>query len=202
MTRSDKLIFGSILAILFPGLFAIIALTLGFSVLNSNQIPYYFFSGIFLGIIADIFLLRGILDRLFSLPDWILAIFYVVFNVFIYGFFMGFPVFNVLMGIVAGYYTGRKIVTTKILQPERKPVVKKVLLFCVLVMVCVCISSATLALNEKTIGEELQGMLGLNFLPGMDLIIAGIIVGGSALICIQYLLTRLTIYQTLRYSGE
>jgi hypothetical protein len=49
-------------------------------------------------------------------------------------------------------------------------------------------------------GEVLSGMLGLSFVPGKGLIIAGIIAGGLVLIGLQYMLTRLVLYKTIKFS--
>ncbi len=114
---------------------------------------------------------------------------------------MGFPVFNIAMGFVAGYFTGRRIVTLDIIQSDRILLTKKVLIFTVIVMTCVCFFSAFLALNERSIGEELRGMLRLDFVPGLKLVIAGIIMGGLVLITLHYLVTRFTLEMTIRYSG-
>lgn len=58
------------------------------------------------------------------------------------------------------------------------------------------------ALNEKTIGDELQHMLGLNFIPSRGLIVIGILIGGSALIIAQYFLTRIVLVKTLKANSE
>jgi cellobiose-specific phosphotransferase system component IIC len=115
---------------------------------------------------------------------------------------MGFQVFNIFMGIIAGYYYGRRIICKKIISTQREALIKKVSLFTALIMLLICISPALLALNEKTIGEELQNMLGLNFIPSRGLIISGIILGGITLIIFQYLITRTVQIKTVRANSD
>lgn len=109
---------------------------------------------------------------------------------------MGFPVPELIMGAAAGFYWGRRICITGIEVREREDLFKKVPRFASVIMVLICISSAFLALNEKTIGEELQGMLKLGFVPEKGLIVGGIIIGGLVLILVQYFITRIVLIKT------
>ena len=198
MNKTDKLIFGSIIGVFFPYLFALIAIGIGFYLFKENGMPYLFVAGLITGIIADLFFLKRLLANLFDLQYRLLVGGYILCNIFIYGTFMGFPVFNLAMGAIAGYYVGRKIVVKNINSTEREILIKKASTFSALIMIVICISSAFIALREKTIGEELQGMLRLDFIPQKDLIITGIIIGGTALIVIQYFVTRIVVPKTVK----
>lgn len=202
MNKSDKLIFGLFLSVVFLVLFSLLAGTIGFYVNKGNNMPYFVASGFLTGVLADILFLRKLINKLFDLPVWLLAGLYILGNVFIYGMFMGFPLFNLLMGIVAGYYYGRMISVKNIVSPQRDKLIRNVSLFTMLIMVFICISSAFLGLREKTIGEELQGMFGLNFIPSRGLIVSGTVIGGSALIIAQYFLTRIVLVKTLKANSE
>lgn len=201
MSKSDKIIFGSVLVAFFPFLFALIAIAIGFYFSEEKNMKYFFISGIIAGIALDLVLVKKILPVLFDVPFWAFAIFFILCSVFIFGMFMGLPVPELIMGPAAGYYWGRRIDIKVITSPEKENLTKKVSFFTSLIMLLICISSAFLALNEKTIGEELQGMLRLNFIPGKWLIITGIITGGTILIISQYLLTRVILIKTSK-SGS
>jgi hypothetical protein len=202
MNKTDKIIFGLILGTFFPFLFALIGIGVGFYLSKEHGIPYFFAAGIIAGIIADLFLLKRILANLFDLNYWLLVGFYILCNIFIYGAFMGFPVCNLVMGLVIGFYSGRRITVKNIISPEREILIKKASVFSALIMLIICISSAYLALHEKTIAEELQGMLGLKFVPSNGLIIGGIISGGIALIILQYLITLTVQIKTLKINSD
>ncbi len=202
MNKSDKLIFGLFASVVFLVLFSLIAGTIGFYTYKDDKImPYFVGAGFLTGILVDILFLRKLINKLFDLPVWLLAGLYILGNVFIYGMFMGFPLINLLMGIVAGYYYGRKIYVKNIASPQRETMIRNVSLFTALIMVFISISSAFLGLREKTIGEELQGMFRLGFVPQRGMIITGIIVGGAVLIAAQYYITRLTLIKTLKHGG-
>jgi hypothetical protein len=201
MNKSDKLIFGVLLAVVMLLLFSLTAGTFGFFMYKDDKIIRDFVGAGFLtGILVNILFLRKLISRLFDLPEWLLAGVYILGNIFIFGMFMGFPVFNILTGIVAGYYYGRRISIRNIASPQREPLIRNVSLFTALIMALICLSSAYIGLREKTIGEELKGMLRLGFVPGKGLIIAGIIAGGAVLITAQYYITRLTISKTVKYG--
>ena len=202
MNKNDKLIFGLFLSVVFLVLFSLLAGTIGFYVNKGNNMPYFVAAGFLTGVLADILFLRKHINKLFDLPVWLLAGLYILGNVFIYGMFMGFPLFNLLMGIVAGYYYGRMISVRNIVSPQREKLIRNVSLFTMLIMVFICISSAFLGLREKTIGEELQGMFGLNFIPSRELIVSGTLIGGSALIIAQYYLTHIVLVKTLKANSE
>jgi hypothetical protein len=108
MKKSDKIIFGIILGAVFPILFSLIAVTIGYYVYKGEKMPYFLAAGLLTGLIADILFLKRLVTSVFDLQFWIIAGFYVLCNIFIYGLFMGFSVINLLMGIVAGYYCGRR----------------------------------------------------------------------------------------------
>ncbi len=196
MNKTDKVIFGSFLLAFFPFLFSLIGLAIGFFFFSEKTIPYLFTGGIICGIILDIIFIKRLLSVIFDIPFWIFAGFYILCSIFLFGIFMGFPVPELIMGAAAGFYWGRRICITGIEVREREDLFKKVPRFASVIMVLICISSAFLALNEKTIGEELQGMLKLGFVPEKGLIVGGIIIGGLVLILVQYFITRIVLIKT------
>jgi hypothetical protein len=137
MRKSDRIIFAVVLGVLFPVLFALVAGTAGYYFSSDERMPYFVAAGLLTGFMIDIFLLKRLVTRVFDLPLWIVGVFYILCNVFIYGFFMGFPAFNVLMAIVAGYYAGRRIVILNIVPPEKEVLIRKVLLFSVVIIILV-----------------------------------------------------------------
>lgn len=166
--KSDKIIFGLFLVAFFPFLLSLIEIGVGYFFSSEKYMLYLFFAGLVAGIIFDIISIRRLLSVLFDIPFRIFAVFYIFCLIFLYGMFMGLPVPELAMGIAGGYYWGRRIRIKGI------------------------------ALREKTISEELQYILGLNFVPRKGQVIAGITIGGSALIIIQYFITRIMIVQNAK----
>jgi len=201
MKLIDKLLFGLLLGFSFPALFFLIALILWYSLFQDFNVLSFVLSGFIIGLFIDALILKKLINRTLDLSTWILTGFYLFYNVCIYGAFMGFPVFNLVMGIIAGYYFGIKINNRNISLKKVEALKKNVPLFSGLTMLLFCISTGFLALTEKTIGEELQEMFGLGFDVTRNMIIAIVIVGGIALIFTQFYLTRIVMIKTIRKNN-
>jgi len=202
MKKFEKIISGLIIGATFPLLFGLLSVITWFYLDKSeNRVVIYLTVGLILGLIIDLKFLKGWIKHRFDLPHWYIAGIYVFYNICVYGFFMGFPVFNVLLGLIAGYYFGNRIISNKI-QPEmRSKQINQVSLFTGLIMTLICVSSAVIGLTDKTIGDNIQGMLGLDFEITKAMILALIFVGGFSLIIFQYFVTRLTIIKTIRLNN-
>jgi hypothetical protein len=200
MKPIDKLLFALLFGFTFPLFFFLIALTLYYYFQNFN--PWYFVvTGLIIGIITDILYLKKLVRIALDLPAWIILGLYVFYNVCIYGIFMGFPVFNLGMGVIAGYYYGIRINYKKISLTQIEYIKKRVALFTGFIMLLICISSGLLAMFEKTIGSELQHMLGLGFEVTRGMIISIILIGGITLIVAQYFITRTIMTKTIKNNG-
>jgi hypothetical protein len=116
------------------------------------------------------------------------AVFY---SILIYGFFMGLPVFNALVGIAGAYIVGRKCVLRGDGRQAIQKSARRVNLFSFILLLLVCVCTALLALGEATIESEVQGMLGLEFEVTRGMIWAIILVGGALLLAFQYGISRL-----------
>jgi hypothetical protein len=200
MKKADKVFFG----LLFGGipllLFFLISLTIWFYFdRNETRIPFYVVAGLLMAIIIDLLFLRGWLNRRYDLSIWFVTGMYIFLNVGIFGFFMGVPVINVLMGFIAGYYFGNRILYQGIPQEDRAGVIHRVSLATGFVMTIICISSAWIALSDETTGENLRMMAGLDFEITKSMIWAIIIIGGAGLIVAQYFITKISMKLTLKY---
>jgi hypothetical protein len=190
MKPIDKLLFGLIFGASFPLFFFLIALTL-YYFFQDFSVYYFVIPGLIAGILTDILFLKRLVRNTLDLPTRVILGFYLFYNICIYGMFMGFPVINLVMGIIAGYYYGIRINQKNYPADQVENIKKRVPLFTGSIMVVICISSAIIALTEKTIGMELQGMLGLKFEVTMNMVIALILIGGVTLIITEYYLTKI-----------
>jgi hypothetical protein len=200
MRKFDKIFFG----LLFGGLpfllFFLISLTLWFFFdRNETRIPFYIVPGLLTAVFIDLWLLKGCIKRRYDLTIWFIVAIYIFCNVCIYGFFMGFPVFNAFMGVIAGYYFGNRILVQKIRPEKSAGVIHRISLFTCFVMSVICISSAWIALSDETTGENIRGMAGLNFEVTKSMIWAIIMFGGTGLLVAQYFITKFSVILTLKY---
>lgn len=201
MRRIDKLIFGIIFVSSFPIFFFLISVLIWFNFFRDEKIVLYFVStGVLIGLFTDIVVLNKLINRRFSLPGWVLISFYLFYNIGMYGMFMGFPVFNLIWGVVAGYYFGKKIIDNNIPLVEQAPISNRVALFTGIIMSLICISSGIIAMIDKYTGKDLQGILRLQYEVSKTEIIAIIVIGGLALATAEYFLTKAVIIKTLKLN--
>lgn len=145
--------------------------------------------GLGAGFALDLTIFRKHLDRLYVLPKWLLALLAAVYSVILFGFFMGFPVFNALVGPAAGYVAARR---TRLWEPEARARNTRFAAWASAALtLAFCAAGALLALNEPSICSQLRSMLGLPFEVTMGMVWALILGGGAGLLAAQYGMLRL-----------
>jgi hypothetical protein len=115
---------------------------------------------------------------------------------------MGMPVFNSLLGIIAGYYFGNRALKNSLNEEEKKKMVFRVALSAALAMLLICILSGSLALASPSTAHELKSMLGLNFEISEGLLIVGIFTGGIGLIAFTWWITRFVMKMVMKRKLE
>ena len=199
MKRSEKIITGFILGGTFPLLLGLLSLLLWFCFdKNESRALFYVLSGFLLGFVVDIVFLKKWIDKRYELPVWFIAGIYLFYNICIYGMFMGFPVFNVAMGIVAGYYYGNRIYYNNTSDNKQHKLIQQVSLFTGIVMVVICIASGIIALSGKSVGVEVGSMLGLGFEVTRPMLWGITLIGGIILVWLQVMVTRITMKKVLQ----
>jgi hypothetical protein len=155
-------------------------------------------AGFLVGIILDATLLRRFLFRLFNLPMAALCMLLLFYSIMLYGFFMGFPAFNIIPGILGGYvtikgslYKGNNIVSARKITHRID-----VFSFSLLFLICVC--TAFLALREPSILSQLKSMLGLPFNVTYAMLWGAILSGSVVLLTLQVLFSRLAQHHVCR----
>ncbi len=146
-------------------------------------------AGIGVGIGLTVFLTKWIASKFYDVHTlWLVGLF-IFYEVAIFGFFMGVPIFNILPGIMAGVYTGRKtgLNGDNSIFFERE--LKKANLFAAVVLLIIVIISAYLALVDPYTAANLQGMFNLSFPPSKEMIRGIIVCGGVVLIMAQHILS-------------
>ncbi|HOU74633.1 MAG TPA: hypothetical protein PLW22_07730, partial [Tenuifilum sp.] len=199
MKRFEKRISGLLIGSIFPLSLGLLSLTIWFLLDKSeSRLFIYLISGLLIGGLIDIKFLKSWINQRFNLPIWIIASIYIMYNIFVYGFFMGLPVFNAFLGLLAGYYFGNRICFNKI-KPERQPkLLNQVSLFTGVIMTLVCISSGFLAIYDNGAAGMIQDVLGLNFEVTRSMLWGIVLIGGFILIFVNVFLTRYTMIKTIK----
>ena len=187
---SNKLstaLFSLFLGGLFPLLFFLLAWFGSVGRVAENRIFMIALAGLIWGFLLNYLVLKRILAHLYSLPLWIMVMVYLFYSICLYGFFMGFPLFNLLLGIPAGLYMSQRVKEESI---DRKKKTNHITsLFTSFVMLFLCFMTAFLVVSEKTFRSELKNMLNLSFVVTRPMLLGLVIIGSMVLIICQYFLT-------------
>jgi hypothetical protein len=199
MKNIEKRISALIIGSLFPLSLGLLLVTIWFLFDKTESRPLIYLAiGILIGILIDLKFLKGWINRRFNLPIWIITSIYLVYNVFVYGFFMGLPVFNTLLGLLAGYYFGNRICFNKIESEKHPQLINQVSMFSGLIMTFVCISSGFLAIYKNGAAGMIQNVLGLSFEVTRTMLWGIVLIGGLILILANILITRVTMIKTIK----
>ncbi len=200
--------FDRFLSIAVLGLMAPVALLLLFwwsSVFwleDENIIGVLAILGIAAGVVLDFTVLKKFIRRLFYLSWPALLLTGLFYSALVYGAFMGLPLFNSVVGIVFGYIAAKRCLLQNLPQPVAQKNANRSNIFFMVVLVCLCVASAALALTEPTITSQIQGMLGLPFEVSLWMIWALILVGGTLLVLFQFFTARLVAELVLKKANS
>lgn len=185
MNRYEKVIIGVLTSLSFLGISFFTGLFFNRS-LEAGCI------GLIIGCILLVIFMKKYIDEFYKLRYWLLIVIHIVLSIGTFGFFMGVPVFNVIVGVFAGAYMGRRFQ----LQSggdniERFSVmIKRTSLFSTFILFIVCIASASIALSDKYTAANLEEMLNLTTIDiTQQMILRLIVIGGIGLLVVQYIST-------------
>jgi hypothetical protein len=124
-----------------------------------SQIPIFMLAGLGLGILIDLLFLGGWIKLAYRIHPLILMAIYLFYSVGMFGFFMGVPVFNIIMGPLAGFYIGRRLGIEKGGSVEKERIIHWTCLFTSFVLGVACLAALILAASESTLSANINGML-------------------------------------------
>lgn len=197
MRAFEKIYFGVIVGSTFPLILSVLSAAIWYLSDKSQSILVFIVTGFACGIVIDIRFLRGWIRRRYSLPHWFLAAVYVLNNLLILAFFMGIPVVNLMMGLIAGYYYGQRVEFENTPGRILPSITHKISFFTGIVMALVCTFSATVALIDPSTAKNLQLMFGLGFEITTPMLWTLVFVGGTFLTVAQYYVTKITMFRTI-----
>jgi len=192
MTRNEKIVLTLVLGFI-PPVFLFVLFWFVFYALEPERslfpIP---FIGLAAGILIDILLLKRWVTNCHQWPTWILILIFVFYHIGMLGFFMGIPLFNAFLGLLAGYYYGNRILRENYSVEKKKKIAYNVAFSTSLFMFVICTLSALIALADQYTSSNLVGMFGLNYNLTQGILILGIIMGGIFLVAFTWFSTQLT----------
>ena len=193
----DSLLAGTerLFLLLMIGLLPIVVFLLlgwwgGMAISSEENVKFFAMGGLMLGMLTDIIFLRRWVRKAYSLPVGWFVVFYLFYSVCMFGFLMGMPLLNVLMGLIGGYYVGLCLRYASKDKAEVERAAKRTALFAAGVMALVCLASWMIAFLEPTIAANIQGMLKLEQAISRERILTYSAIGGLGLVLIEYFITR------------
>ena len=202
MQKFERKINGLILGSTFPLLLGLIFVITWYYIDGvESRAAIYLAVGVLLGLLIDFRYLKSWINNRFELPVWFIAAIYISYNIFVFGFFMGLPVFNVFLGFFAGYYYGNRISFNNVESGKYSKYINQVALFTGLIMASICVLSGYLALVNNEAAGMIKEVLGLSFEVTKAMVWGVVLIGGLALILINFLLTKITMIKTIQHRA-
>jgi len=198
-TKLERSILGLILAPLMPLAFLMGGWWLAYALLPEAWIFLGALSGLLLGLLLDFPLLKKWINDadMLGIPFWAVA--FVFYSIGLFGFFMGVPVFNLVLALPAGFIMGRRLASQHADGMKLRVVSRRVSEFTTFVLALICAASAMIALADPFTEANLQGMLALPFDVTRGMVISLIIVGGVVLLLLNWVLTFASVRITYKF---
>jgi hypothetical protein len=146
-------------------------------------------AGLLLGIVVDVIFLKGWVRRAYSMKPMVWMAVYVFYSIGMLGFFMGVPVFNLILALPAGVFIGRWLARGGADLTRMKKAARHSAVFTTSVLGSVCLASAAIALASPSTASDLERMLGLPFQVTPVMILGLILGGGAVILALQWWLT-------------
>ncbi len=188
----DKIFFGIIFGAMLPIAFFIIGWWGTVGRVSEDKIFLFAFAGLAIGIILNFLFLRKFISNMYEISASNLIVIYIFYTVCCFGFFMGVPIFNILLGIPAGYYAAMRCLYLRKENVLTEQYFRHVSIFSSIIMFFVCVASAIIAFSDPFTAKNIKGMLGLDFEISKLTLLILVLIGGALLIVIQYFLTNMT----------
>jgi len=201
-TQIEQFALGFILAPLAPIAGLLAFWWASYTLAPEGWIPYLVLSGLALGILADIYILKRLILRAYRLGTVFWLVVLLFYSVGTFGFFMSVPIFNAALAVPAGFVVGGKLAREAVDTVRLRRVSRRACILTTALMALVCAASATVALLSPSTPSDLRGMLGLGFEVTQTMIWGLILIGGAGLLAVNWVLTGLSVHLTHRFLSK
>jgi hypothetical protein len=185
----ENFLIGAVLSAIFPILGFLAGWWGTFTFMPDRLIFLMASAGLLIGIMVDVVFLKRWVGSAYSINLKIWMAVYLFYSIGMLGFFMGVPVFNLLLAVPAGLFIGSKLAHQRADYNEVRRMSRNTCIFTTGVLAAVCVTSAVIAWVDPYTSLNLQGMLGLQFEVTRWMLAGVIVVGGIALLCLQWGIT-------------
>ena len=155
-----------------------------------SAIIYFALGGFMLGALVDMVFLRFWTRNALQMPlIWPMLV-YLFYSVGMFGFFMGVPAFNVIMGPIGGYYMGMRLRAKNSDKDEVEKTARQTGLFAALILAVACAASLVIAWLDPSLEANIRGMFALTQPLSKATILAISGAAGIGLVVLEYAITR------------
>jgi hypothetical protein len=166
--------------------------------------PYLALTSLGVGIVINIFFLKKWIKGAYQMSNKLIVALYAFYSIIAFCFTMGIPVFNYVLGMLAGVYIVRKMCYLKADEIECKRNIKRTVIFTAVIMTIICCLMVLVGLAGKINGKDFEmlfkSLFGLKLTINTASFVGIIFFGGCAMILLQYWLTKLSANITFKLS--
>jgi len=198
-TRLEHLTYILILAPLAPLAGIMGGWFLAYTLLPEKWIPYGMLTGLLLGILVDVIIIKELIQRKYDLSLLFWAVVMLFYAIGLFGVFMGLPIFHVGLALPIGFLVGSRLAYRAAGKEESRSAERLALIFSTGLLTLVCMASAFIALSSSSTPLDIQGMLGLPFQITALMLWGLILIGGGVLLVINFFLTIASVRFTYYY---
>ena len=186
----ERLFLMIMIGLVFPLLLGLVGWWGSLPFVPERSIVYFALGGFMLGVLVDLVFLRFWTRTALSLPlIWPLLI-YLFYSAGMFGFFMGVPTFNMVMGPVGGYYMGMRLRAKNSDKVEVEKTARQTGIFAALILAAACAASLVIAWLDPYLEANISGMFALTKPISKTVILALSGAAGVGLVVLEYIITR------------
>lgn len=190
LARIERLFLSVIIGFIFPILIGLIGWWGSIPFVSEDRILVYAMLGVLTGVLLDLLFLRRLTAKALTASIlWPVAA-YLFYSVVVFGFFMGVPVFNLLLGPVWGYFMGMRLRAERADKPAVAKAARQSAIFTSAVLAFAFLAALVIAYLDPSLEANIQGMFSLVEPIGKPTIFGLSAVGVLVLVLVEFLLTR------------
>jgi hypothetical protein len=202
MHTSERVILGILLGMIPITIGLLAGWWISIPFVAESHVVFYAIGGICIGILIDIIFLKTWLKRIYSAKPFVWLGIYLYYSICEFGFFMGVPVFHVLLALPAGFFIAGLLLHESATVDRKRRVISQSSLWISFILAIVCLTSGTFALLSPSTGSELQHMLRLPFQISVPMLVGIIVTGGVFLLALQWFIFRKSVACSYRYLAK
>jgi hypothetical protein len=186
----ERLFLQVTIGLVAPVLFLLIGWWGSIPFVAEDSIKFFALGGLLLGLIIDMVFLRRWVRKAYSLPVTGFVLVYLFYSLCLFGFFMGVPVLDLVVGVLGGYYVG---LCLRYAQKDKAYVdqtAKRTGMFAAGILALICLASWLIAYFDSSLAANIQGLLNLTTEISREKILAISVFGGIGMVILEYVITR------------